>query len=153
MLNFVRVKQVDYAPCKLEDASIYDKLPQGSWLLPSSVANGVIVYNVPSSLVPTADANAIRAARIVFSVPGQVDVKEASEATSLRGLVVLSTDQYIAADAGSMTMGAPLTLKLDADHFVKLGTLANPTDVVVAYVESGPNDNDDSNLKFRAVLN
>ena len=152
MLNFVRARDVDYVPTKLEDAAIYETLPQGSWLLPSGFSNGEVIYNVPASIDPVADANAIRNARISFSEMKAMDVKIAGEVTSLRGVLNLVTDQFIAADAASMEIGTELTLKLDSDGFVKLGVVSAATDVVKGVVEVSPGAHPEGHLVFHATL-
>lgn len=151
MLNFVRAKHVDYVPSKLADPTIYDKLPQGAWVLPESISNGVVQYGVPAAIDPAADANAVKNARISFSEKGLADVKATGEVTSLNGVLVLETDMFIAGDSGSMEIGTNLTLKVDSDHMVKLG-VAGATDVVRGVVEVPPADHPEGLLVFHATL-
>lgn len=153
MLNFVRARDIDYVPTKLDDADLYKTLPQGSWVLPSGVdAVGLVEYGIPAAIVQATDANAIRNARISFSEMNRTDTKEVNKITSLRGVLNLVTDQFIAADEASMSIGEPLTLKKDADGFVKLGILDAATDVVVAYCDVAPSDQPDARLEFHATL-
>lgn len=153
MLNFVRARDVDYVPSKLDDADLYKTLPQGTWVLPSGVdAQGEVEYGVPTAIDPVADINAVRNARISFSEPNRTDTKEVNKITCLRGVLTLVTDQFIAADETNMGIGVPLTLKKDADGFVKLGTLAAATDQVVAITDVAPSANTDAALVFHATL-
>lgn len=153
MLNFVRAKDVDYVPTVLNDAEIYKTLPQGSWVLPSGVnPQGEVEYGVPAAIDPVADINAIRNAKISFSEPNRTDTKDVNKITTLRGVLTLETNQFIAADEPNMGIGVPLTLKKDADGFVKLGTLAAATDQVVAVVDVAPSANPEANLIFHATL-
>lgn len=152
MLNFVRARDVDYVQSKLADADLYKTLPQGSWVLPEGVVNGEVTYGIPAAIDPVADINAVRNARISFSEVNRTDVKAVNGITSLRGVLNLVTDQYIAADESSMGIGVPLTLKKDADGFIKLGTLANATDYVVAICDIAPSDHPESHLEFHATL-
>ena len=152
MLNFVRARDVDYVPTKLANAELYKTLPQGSWVLPTGVVNGIVEYDKPAVIDAVADINAVRNARISFSEINRTDVSAVQSITSLRGVLNLVTDQFLAADEGSMGIGVELTLKVDVDGFVKLGTLAAPTDQVVAIVDVAPSDHPDSYLEFHATL-
>ena len=152
MLNFERAKNVDYVPSKLADSAIYDKLPQGAWVLPESVTtDGTVLYSVPATIDPAADAAAVRNARISFSEQGLLDVKELGEITSLRGVLTLETDQFITSEGFAMNIGTELTLKVDSDKVIKLG-VAGATDVVKGVVEVPPASNPDSHLVFHATL-
>lgn len=153
MLNFVRARDIDYVPSKLDDADLYKTLPQGSWVLPSGVdTSGQVEYGVPAAIDAVADINAVRNARISFSEPNRTDTKEVNKITSLRGVLNLVTDQFIAADEPSMGIGVPLTLKVDADGFVKLGTLDAATDLVVAICDVAPSSHPEAILEFHATL-
>ena len=152
MLNFVRARDVDYVQSKLANADLYKTLPQGTWVLPVGVVNGVVEYDAPTAIDPVADIDAVRNARISFSEANRTDVKAVNAITSLRGVLNLVTDQFIAADEPSMAIGVPLTLKVDTDGFTKLGVLDAATDLVVAVVDVAPSDHPDSHLEFHATL-
>lgn len=153
MLNFVRARDVDYVPSKLDNADLYKTLPQGSWVLPSGVdTQGLVEYGVPTAIDPVADINAVRNARISFSETNRTDTKEVNKITCLRGVLNLVTDQFIVADEPDMGIGVELTLKIDTDGFAKLGTLDAATDQVVAIVDVAPSAHPEAKLEFHATL-
>ena len=148
MLDLYRFNTADMEDVKLQDRTKTEVYDEGQWLSP--VGNAAQEWAMSASATVSTDAPT-ELAKILFMEKGRTDAKAVGKMTVINGSGVRArTDMFLAADAATMTVGKPLTLKKDTDNVIKLG-LATGTDIVKAHVWVRPADDADGFLHFQLI--
>lgn len=149
MLKERRTKHVGYRGVKLADLETGVNLPDGSLVVPMAVVAGEETYGVPE--VFSSDAVHVNLAKPLFSEAGRFDTMVTGKTVVLEGPIEFETDMFIAADEAAMVAGANLTVKKDADNFLKFGAAAG-ANVVVAHVVIGPAEHAEGRLVLTGLF-
>jgi hypothetical protein len=145
MLDLYRFNMADLEDVKLQDRSKTEIYDDGQWLTP--VGNLAQEWTMSATGTEPVDAPT-RLAKMLFMEKGRTDSKAVGKMTCVSGAGVRGrTDQFIAASAGSMTVGIPLTIVLDTDGVVKFD-VAVAGNIVKAHVFVAPALDPDGAVHF-----
>ncbi len=136
MLELYRfISMDDVEDVVLQDSANYAVYDEGQWLSP--IGNASQEWAMSASATVNSD-DTTRLAKILWMEKDRTDARAVGKMTVIRGLGIRGkTNVFIASEAGGMTVGKELTIKLDTDGVVKLG-LAATGDVVKAIVYMAP---------------
>lgn len=144
MLDLYRFNDADMEDVKLQDRTKTEVYDEGQWLSP--LGNAAQEWTMSTSGTVSTDAST-NLAKMLFMEKGRSDSKAVGKMTCVSGASVRGrTDQFVAADAGSMGPGVPLTLKLDGGKVV-LG-VAGGGDIVKAFCFLAPSNDPDGLMHF-----
>ena len=148
MLDLYRFNMADIEDVALQDRTKYAVYDEGMWLSP--VGNAANEWLMSASATVSTDPST-ELAKVLFMEKNRTDAKAVGKMTVVCGAAVRArTDMFIVADAATMAVGKPLTLKLDVDGIVKLG-LAGVGDIIKAHVFMKPADDPDGLLHFQLI--
>lgn len=148
MLDLYRFNFADMEDVKLSDRSKTEVYDLGQWLTP--LGNAAQEWAMSATGTEPTDA-ATSLSKMIFMEKGRSDSREVGKMTCVSGAGVRGkTDQFFVASAGAMTLGAPLTIKKDADSVVKF-EVAGVGDIVKAFVVLAPGVDPDGLLHFELV--
>ena len=148
MLDLYRFNMSDLEDVKLQDRTKTDTYDEGQWVSP--VGNVAQEWAMSASATVNTDAPTT-IAKMLFMEKGRTDSKAVGKMTCVSGAGVRGkTDQFLTADAATLTVGKPITLKKDSDGVVKMA-LAASNDIVKCHVFLAPGIDPDGYLHFELV--